>query len=94
MNDSTLVVIKDSKITAWRDYLDPLRVFAALEGAPLNQTSEKRGDDQQATFFRRSAPNADRRTATPDGPVACDVQRIRAADQRPLLAELPTSAAA
>ena len=31
----SVVVIKDSKITAWRDYLDPQRVFAALEGRPF-----------------------------------------------------------
>jgi ketosteroid isomerase-like protein len=31
----SVVVIKDSKVTAWRDYLDPLRVFAALEGRPF-----------------------------------------------------------
>ena len=29
------VVIKDRKVAAWRDYLDPLRVFAALEGRPF-----------------------------------------------------------
>ena len=28
----SVVVIKDRKVTAWRDYLDPLRVLAALEG--------------------------------------------------------------
>jgi uncharacterized protein len=28
----SVVVIKDRNFTAWRDYLDPLRVFAALEG--------------------------------------------------------------
>jgi hypothetical protein len=28
-----VVTIKDRKIVHWRDYLDPLRVFAALEGA-------------------------------------------------------------
>jgi hypothetical protein len=26
---------KDRKIAWWRDYLDPLRLFAALEGRPL-----------------------------------------------------------
>jgi ketosteroid isomerase-like protein len=31
----SVLVIKDRKITAWRDYLDPLRVFAALEGRPF-----------------------------------------------------------
>src|ERR1700738_2137938 len=31
----SVVVIKDRKVTAWRDYLDPLRVFAALEGRPV-----------------------------------------------------------
>jgi ketosteroid isomerase-like protein len=28
----SVVTIKDRKIIYWRDYLDPLRVFAALEG--------------------------------------------------------------
>jgi uncharacterized protein len=28
----SVVTIKDRKVTQWRDYLDPLRVFAALEG--------------------------------------------------------------
>ena len=28
----SVVVIEDPKVTEWRDYLDPLRVFAALEG--------------------------------------------------------------
>jgi limonene-1,2-epoxide hydrolase len=27
-----VVTIKDRKIVHWRDYLDPLRAFAALEG--------------------------------------------------------------
>src|ERR1700682_3170916 len=31
----SVVVIKDRKVTAWRDYLDPLRVVAALEGRPF-----------------------------------------------------------
>jgi ketosteroid isomerase-like protein len=31
----SVAVIKDRKVTAWRDYLDPLRVFAALEGHPF-----------------------------------------------------------
>jgi uncharacterized protein len=31
----SVVVINDRKVTAWRDYLDPLRVFAALEGRPF-----------------------------------------------------------
>jgi limonene-1,2-epoxide hydrolase len=29
-----VVTIKDRKVTLWRDYLDPLRVFAALDGRP------------------------------------------------------------
>jgi ketosteroid isomerase-like protein len=28
----SVAVIKDRKVSLWRDYLDPLRVFAALEG--------------------------------------------------------------
>ena len=31
----SVVGIKDRKIAWWRDYLDPLRVFAALEGRPF-----------------------------------------------------------
>jgi hypothetical protein len=31
----SVVVIKDRKVTEWRDYLDPLRVFAALDGRPF-----------------------------------------------------------
>ena len=31
----SVVTIKDRKVAAWRDYLDPLRVFAALEGRPF-----------------------------------------------------------
>jgi ketosteroid isomerase-like protein len=30
----SVAVIKDRKVTEWRDYLDPLRVIAALEGQP------------------------------------------------------------
>jgi ketosteroid isomerase-like protein len=29
----SVVTVKDRKIACWRDYLDPLRVFAALEDA-------------------------------------------------------------
>jgi uncharacterized protein len=38
----SVAVIKDRKIVRWRDYLDPLRVFAALEGRPFepNGTEE------------------------------------------------------
>ena len=39
----SVVVIKDRKVTEWRDYLDPLRVFAALEGRPFEP------DDSAAT---------------------------------------------
>jgi ketosteroid isomerase-like protein len=31
----SVVTIEDRKITGWRDYLDPLRVFAALDGRPF-----------------------------------------------------------
>jgi uncharacterized protein len=31
----SVVIIKDRRVTEWRDYLDPLRVFAALEGRPF-----------------------------------------------------------
>jgi uncharacterized protein len=37
----SVVVIKDSKFNAWRDYLDPLRVFAASRDAPLNRTPQR-----------------------------------------------------
>jgi limonene-1,2-epoxide hydrolase len=30
-----VVTIKDRKVTQWRDYLDPLRVFAALDDRPF-----------------------------------------------------------
>jgi uncharacterized protein len=33
-NYISVAVIKDRKVTQWRDYLDPLRVFAALEQRP------------------------------------------------------------
>jgi uncharacterized protein len=28
----SVITLKDRKVSQWRDYLDPLRVFAALEG--------------------------------------------------------------
>jgi ketosteroid isomerase-like protein len=28
----SVATIEDRKVTGWRDYLDPLRVYAALEG--------------------------------------------------------------
>ena len=31
----SVAVIKDRKVAEWRDYLDPLRVFAALDGRPF-----------------------------------------------------------
>ena len=31
----SVVAITDREVSAWRDYLDPLRVFAALEGRPF-----------------------------------------------------------
>ena len=31
----SVVTIKDRKVTQWRDYLDPLRVFAALDNRPF-----------------------------------------------------------
>jgi ketosteroid isomerase-like protein len=39
----SVVTIKDRKVTAWRDYLDPLRVFAALEGRPLEPDDDEAG---------------------------------------------------
>lgn len=32
----SVVAIKNRKVAWWRDYLDPLRVFAALEGRPFD----------------------------------------------------------
>jgi uncharacterized protein len=29
------LTIKDRKVTQWRDYLDPLRAFAALDDCPF-----------------------------------------------------------
>ena len=37
----SVVVIKDRKVTAWRDYLDPLRVSAALEGRPFESDARE-----------------------------------------------------
>jgi ketosteroid isomerase-like protein len=31
----SVVTIKDRKVTQWRDYLDPLRAFAALDDRPF-----------------------------------------------------------
>jgi ketosteroid isomerase-like protein len=31
----SVAVIEDRKVSEWRDYLDPLRVLAALEGRPF-----------------------------------------------------------
>jgi ketosteroid isomerase-like protein len=31
----SVVTLKDRKVSYWRDYLDPLRVFAALEGTEV-----------------------------------------------------------
>jgi ketosteroid isomerase-like protein len=35
----SVVGIKDRKVAWWRDYLDPLRVFAALEGRPFEPSA-------------------------------------------------------
>jgi len=35
----SVVTIRDRKIVHWRDYLDPLRVFAALEGTEIAEAS-------------------------------------------------------
>lgn len=39
----SVVTIKDRKVTQWRDYLDPLRVFAALDGRPFEPESPPAG---------------------------------------------------
>jgi uncharacterized protein len=38
-----VVTITDRKINQWRDYLDPLRVFAALEGRPFQPNAPEQG---------------------------------------------------
>ena len=35
----SVAIIKNRKVSGWRDYLDPLRVFAALEGRPFDPDS-------------------------------------------------------
>jgi ketosteroid isomerase-like protein len=35
----SVVTIKDRTVAQWRDYLDPLRVFAALEGRPFEPSA-------------------------------------------------------
>ena len=37
----SVAVIKDRKVSQWRDYLDPLRVFASLEGQPFEADAEE-----------------------------------------------------
>jgi uncharacterized protein len=39
----SVVTITDRKINQWRDYLDPLRVFAALEGRPFQPNAPEQG---------------------------------------------------
>ena len=39
----SVVTIKDRKVTQWRDYLDPLRVFAALDGRPFEPNARSEG---------------------------------------------------
>jgi ketosteroid isomerase-like protein len=38
----SVITIKDHKVTQWRDYLDPLRVFAALDGSPFEPNVAER----------------------------------------------------
>jgi hypothetical protein len=40
----SVAVIKDRKVSQWRGYLDPLRVFAALEERPSSRMRPKRVD--------------------------------------------------
>jgi ketosteroid isomerase-like protein len=35
----SVITIKDRRNVGWRDYLDPLRVFAALEARPFEDSS-------------------------------------------------------
>ena len=37
----SVAVIKDRKVSQWRDYLDPLRVFASLESRPFEADAEE-----------------------------------------------------
>lgn len=39
----SVVTIKDRKVTHWRDYLDPLRVFAALDSRPFEPDAPSGG---------------------------------------------------
>jgi len=39
----SVVTIEDRKVTQWRDYLDPLRVFAALDGRPFEPDAPQAG---------------------------------------------------
>jgi hypothetical protein len=41
--------IKDRKVTEWRDYLDPLRVFDALEGRSLEPDAAQPSGEQSGS---------------------------------------------
>jgi ketosteroid isomerase-like protein len=37
----SVVAITDRKVSAWRDYLDPLRIVAALPGRPFESDARE-----------------------------------------------------
>jgi uncharacterized protein len=45
----SVVAIKDRKVTEWRDYLDPLRVFDALEGRSLEPDAAQPSGEQSGS---------------------------------------------
>jgi uncharacterized protein len=49
----SVIEVRDRKVSHWRDYLDPLRVFAALEGRKVDAAP---GDDQASRL--RALPDA------------------------------------
>jgi hypothetical protein len=51
----SVVTIKDRKIIHWRDYLDPLRVFAALDDTDLHDRVRRPGHGRPARHTRQRA---------------------------------------
>ena len=45
----SVFAIKDRKVTEWRDYLDPLRVFDALEGRCLEPDAAQPSGEQSGS---------------------------------------------
>jgi ketosteroid isomerase-like protein len=55
----SVITIEDRKVTGWRDYLDPLRVFAALGGHPFESDDPIGADpssDNRPTDRGKPAP--------------------------------------